>query len=271
MSKARRDALIRHIRSIACIGDIDIVTLLSMIPLSKIQTFLQQQILELNDNDIRKACFNILSINDTLPPDIVRHVLSFNTFPHNSAINATNKQWNKCSAQIKAMQNREREQVVDNYPIKYNEAVNNVWIVDPNRTQLTSDEIDANRKGPCSNIQTSIERCQSGDKLLIHDGVYEVPQITIGKSIQIVGVGDNVIFRNMVGEDVDNTLRFINNSISYIENISFAVDSTVVDSDVDVSYLNDGHIGIESNAKVTINKCEFKEGIVGINCKDGGC
>eukprot|EP01083_Nonionella_stella_P097893 275214_1 len=75
------------------------------------------------------------SINDTLPPDIVRHVLSFNTFPHNSAINATNKQWNKCSAQIKAIQNREREQVVDNYPIKYNEEVNNEWIVDPNRTQ----------------------------------------------------------------------------------------------------------------------------------------
>eukprot|EP01083_Nonionella_stella_P104813 300851_1 len=82
MSKAHKDALIRHIRSIGSIGDIDIITLLSMISLSKMQTFLQQQILELNDNDIQKAYFNILSINDTLPPDIVRHVLSFNTFPH---------------------------------------------------------------------------------------------------------------------------------------------------------------------------------------------
>eukprot|EP01083_Nonionella_stella_P302227 1041232_1 len=138
---------------------------------------------------------------------------------------------------------------VDNYPIKYNEAVNNVWIVDPNRTQLTSDEIDANRKGPCSNIQTSIERCQSGDKLLIHDGVYEVPQITIGKSIQIVGVGDNVIFRNL---DVDNTLRFINNSISYIENIAFAVDPYLRPIP-----LYNGHIDIQYNAKVTVNKCKF--------------
>eukprot|EP01083_Nonionella_stella_P048612 129838_1 len=190
MSQALRDALIHHIRSIACIGDIDIVTLLSMIPLSKIQTFLQQQILELNDNDIRKACFNILSINDTLPPDIVRHVLSFNTFPHNSAINATNKQWNKCSAQIKANQNKKRMEEVDAYHLNYNQTVNNTWIVDENRTQLTNDETNSSFQGPISDIRTAIERCESGDKLLVYDGVYDEHALDIDKSIQIIGVGE---------------------------------------------------------------------------------
>eukprot|EP01083_Nonionella_stella_P276862 941154_1 len=138
MSNSQRKALIHRFQSSQCIGDFDIVALLSMFPFSNIQSILRQQILELNDNGVRKAYFNILSMNNTLPSDIVGHMLSFNTFPHNSAINATDKQWNKHSTQIKAMQNKERKQVVDKYPIQYNEVVNNVWIVDQNRSQLTN-------------------------------------------------------------------------------------------------------------------------------------
>eukprot|EP01083_Nonionella_stella_P191411 708479_1 len=265
MSKAYQDALIHHIKSIECIGDINIMSLLNMIPFSEIQIFLQHQIPELNDNCIQKAYFDTLSINDTLPSDIIRHVLSFNTFPHNTAINATNKQWNTCSAQIKAMQNKERKQVVDNYHIDYNEEVKNVWIVDPNRSQLTNDEIAANAKGLIANVQTAIELCESGDKLLIHNGIYEVSQIHIDKSIQIVGVGDNVVLNNVA--DVDHTLSFQNNSISYIENVAFSV------SDLSGTgrTLDNGHIDIRSNAAVTVNECKFENGIVGINCADGAC
>eukprot|EP01083_Nonionella_stella_P183511 663414_1 len=213
MSKSQRKALIHHIESSQCIGDINITAfILSMFPFSKIQTFLRQQILELDDNGIRKAYFNILSMNDTLPSDLVGHMLSFNTFPHNSAINATDKQWNKHSTQIKAMQNKERKQVVDNYSIKYNEEVNNVWIVDQNRSQLTNDEIAANAKGPLSNLQAAIEHCESDDKLFIHDGVYQVRPIVIDKSIQMVGIGDNVVLTNAnVSNNNEDTLLVFNN------------------------------------------------------------
>eukprot|EP01083_Nonionella_stella_P142432 440707_1 len=261
-SKSQRDALIHHIKCSECIGDVDIVELLNMIPFSNIQTFLHKQILELNDSDIRKAYFNILSMDDTLPSDLVSHVLSFNSFPCNSAINATNKQWNKHSTQIQFMQNKERKQLVDNYPITYNEEVNNVWIVDQNRSQLTNDEIAANVKGCLSDVATAIELCESGDKLLIHDGIYDISLIEIDKSIQFIGVGDNVVLRRIHDE---NTLSFKNNSMSYIENIAFEVDSNHLSG----GFL--GHIDIGSNATVTVNKCKFKEGRVGINCFDRAC
>eukprot|EP01083_Nonionella_stella_P048609 129830_1 len=258
MTKLYRDALIRHIKSSECIQDI--VALIGMIGFSKIQTFLRQQILELNDNDVRKVYFNSLSMNDTLPSDIVGHVLSFNTFQHNNAIKETNKQWNTHSTQIKAMQNKERKQVVDKYPIQYNEVVNNVWIVDQNRSQLTNDEIVANVKGCLSDVATAIELCESGDKLLIHDGIYEVSPIKIDKSIQIVGIGDNVVLKNGIDYD-ESTLSFRNNSTSYIENIAFAVDNN--------ECVVDGHIDIGPNATVTVNKCKFDNGVVGINCGEG--
>eukprot|EP01083_Nonionella_stella_P145699 457050_1 len=259
MSKAQCDALIHHIQSTQCVGDL--ISWLAIIPFSEIQNFVEQQIVKLNQNSIRKAYFSDLSINDTLPSDIVRHILSFNTFPHNAAINATNKQWKKCSAQIKAKQNKERQQAVDSYHIKYDEEVNNIWIVDKNRSLLTDDEIASNFKGPVSDLHTAIERCESGDKLLIHDGVYEEPQMVTDKSIQLVGVGDSVVVRMRNTASRDIVLTFQNNSISYVENIAFPA----------YDKCDDGPIEIVSNAKVTLHRCKFENGMFCIYCADGGC
>eukprot|EP01083_Nonionella_stella_P123357 371703_1 len=262
MAEMQHDALIDHIKSTQSIGDLNLMALLAIIPFSEIQTFLEQQISELNEDSIRKAYFTTLSIDDTLPSDVIGHVLSFHPFPHNAAINETNKMWNKCSAQIKTMQIKERKQEIANYDINYNEEVNNTWIVDPNRTQLTREETAASYKGPISVLNTAIERCESGDKLLIYDGVYE-PVSNIHKSIQIIGVGGNVVFEHTCN---NTSLSFGNGSISYVENIRFVADIPLQYQDFN------NHINIEGGrTKVTVNKCTFFQGNDGILCANGAC
>eukprot|EP01083_Nonionella_stella_P118320 353199_1 len=219
MSQTQQEALIYHIKSAESMDSFNIQPLLNMIPFSEIQTFMARQIRKLNANTIREAYFNTLSMNETLPTDLVANILSFHPFPHNTAINQTCKMWNKCSAQIKANQNKERMEEVDKYHLDYHEKVNNTWIVDGNRTQLTNDEIESGFQGPISNIHTAVELCESGDKLLVYDGVYDEHALDIDKSIQIIGVGDNVFLTNSAADHSMNrmySLSFRNNSISYV-------------------------------------------------------
>eukprot|EP01083_Nonionella_stella_P123355 371700_1 len=168
MSTVQQEALIEHIKSADCIDNINIMPLLHLIPFCEIQTFVEQHIRKLNANAIREAYFNSLSIDDILPSDLVGHVLSFQPFPYNASINQTNKMWNKLSSQLKHIQNKERIKAVDEYDLHYNEEVNNTWIIDANRTQLTNDERDSGFKGPLPDIGTALDMSESGDKLLIY-------------------------------------------------------------------------------------------------------
>eukprot|EP01083_Nonionella_stella_P178098 628125_1 len=267
MSKAQQNTVIDHIECAVSIDSISIIQLLHVIPFSEIQTFMKQQIRKCNADTVRQAYFNALSINETLPTDLMSNILSFHPFPHNTAINQTCKMWNKCSAQIKANQNKKRMEEVDAYHLNYNQTVNNTWIVDEHRTQLTNDETNSSFQGPISDIRTAIERCESGDKLLVYDGVYDEHALDIDKSIQIIGVGDNVFLTNSAADHSMNrmySLSFRNNSISYVENITFAIGSAWTE------HMDDGHINIQTNAKVIVNKCTFEHGICGLSCGSGG-
>eukprot|EP01083_Nonionella_stella_P221992 792554_1 len=242
-------------------NDPQIISLLSVIPFVEIQTFMEQQIRKLIMNSIRETYFNTLSMNATLPNDLIGHILSFHPY-HAPNINQTSKMWNKCALQNKFIQNKERIKEVEKYDFNYSEEESNTWIVDANRTQLTNDEINASCKGPISDIDTAVGLCESGDKLLIYDGVYECKS-RIEKSIQLIGAGKNVVVTNRTSEDTRYIapLAFENNTISYIENITFAIDP---DSDHEI-------IDIGSGAKVIFNKCVFKHGETGIWCPEGVC
>eukprot|EP01083_Nonionella_stella_P304580 1059198_1 len=77
-------------------NDPQIISLLSVIPFVEIQTFMEQQIRKLIMNSIRETYFNTLSMNATLPNDLIGHILSFHPY-HAPNINQTSKMWNKCA------------------------------------------------------------------------------------------------------------------------------------------------------------------------------
>eukprot|EP01083_Nonionella_stella_P118322 353206_1 len=218
MSKAQQEALMDYIKSSQCIEDLNLVSWVGIIPLLELKYFLVQQVRKFTESDTRKAYFNALSLNDILSTDLITHVLSFNHFPHNGAINQTDKMWNKCSRQVTVSQNKERQQIMDDYDMNYNEKVNNVWIVDLNRKELSKEETSAGYRGPISDLVTALELCESGDKLLVNEGEYCKTVKTptrIDKSIQIIGIG-NVIFQHK--SQPPSFLIFGAGSISYVEN-----------------------------------------------------
>eukprot|EP01083_Nonionella_stella_P305985 1069724_1 len=70
----------------------DILPFFEMISMTQIQNFLMDSISQLDVNATRKAYFNVLSIMDTLPNDIIQHIESFNSDP---TLRTINKKWNE--------------------------------------------------------------------------------------------------------------------------------------------------------------------------------
>merc|ERR1712228_861385 len=120
------------------------------------------------------------------------------------------------------------------------------WIIHPKRTQLSEFEQDLGFKGPLKNIGDALQNhCDDGDRLLIHDGIYDshIALYTTCKGFHLVGLGKNVLFKNISNGCTHFFIDRNNMKTEFIfENLEF-----------DEAYLR-----IFGNNKIIIKDCTFR-------------
>ena len=74
-----------------------------------------------------------------------------------------------------------------------------MWVVDPSRSTLSSEEIENGYDGPYASIELVLPNCTSGDKIRLHDGTYIISRLRDGENyigyipaLHIQGIGKNV-------------------------------------------------------------------------------
>eukprot|EP01084_Bolivina_argentea_P005880 11103_1 len=192
--------------------------------LNDLKQYIYQQIDASSMKSRKYSYFNACDIGQIVGEDIMQYIISFAGIYNTKAISKT---WKSYSDKNEAKQILKIHQYLkDKTPsnFKHDEQKNNTWIVHPNRKILHPKEIELNYKKPTNNISTAIACCDSGDRILIYDGTYELKATTqkygsrheIENDIMMVGAGNNVIIT--CGKD--NVDIWVYASM-YIENITF--------------------------------------------------
>eukprot|EP01083_Nonionella_stella_P272835 925391_1 len=192
MATIRFNHLLRkHVAEATAITDL-IPLLSELITLEEIRHILDDRIQKLDSDTERRICCNALPIQAMLPIDLIQHIVSFTD---SSLVQYINKAFKQCFDQNKNIMLRERQSVIDKEAfspnINYDETKNKTWIVHPTRTALNDNEIALGYEGPVHRLSDACARATSGDKILVHDGVY-IEELDLDKELQIIGLGDEV-------------------------------------------------------------------------------
>ena len=164
-------------------------------------------------------------------------------------------------AKIERNSNTQKHNENDDFvvDIKFDEDVNKTWIVAKNENDVHSRSLWSDPKTDeiYDSIEEVLEKCKSGDKILIYNGTYYHVNNIEYKDVQIIGMGDSVKI-----QDISNGDWFmdITKCKVYFENILF-----------DNSYGTEeyeGHLLVGDDCKVYAKKCTF---IFGENVIDLGC
>eukprot|EP01084_Bolivina_argentea_P015331 28660_1 len=128
-------------------------------------------------------------------------------------------------------------------------------------------DIDNKRKNKnrtCCYIQQTIDNCQSGDVIVIHDGTYEDGDggIVINKDIYITGTGGQVTIQDVYCYSLSNSFCRLRGGHVYFDNINW-----------DFSHCRyDQFFNLYPNCKLWINDCRFKfKTIDGILVRKNAC
>eukprot|EP01084_Bolivina_argentea_P059146 107962_1 len=231
----------------------DIISLLPFINIDSLQQFLKNEIKQFNDDTARKAYYESVSIMDILPDDIMQHIISFNLDSKSRFVNKQcNKQVNQENKKFVTEQHNAFNPII---PFKKN--INNTWIINKDRKILNETEIENGYKGPIESIDEAIEKCQSGDKLLISDGKYEC-DLAVSNDVHLIGVGDNVSISSKCSVYVDDMSTDKKCNV-YFENIS-------IEAPPDESVIN------VSNSNLWMKNCEIRStgrsGDIGVMVRD---
>ena len=199
-----------------------LLPILQCLPLSVIKTFVQGQMEAASESTLRSLYFKGLSIDKILPGDVMQHILSYDGLYHAKTVS---KKWKLLSDKNEAKYLRKIYQSTI-VPPSQNQA-GSTFIVHPTRTRKHPFEKSLGYKGPMD-IKQALDRCDDGDRLLIHDGKYWKlfdDKLYIKKSIRLIGLGKKAFFKTLChGFDswfqVGYTHSIERKTVS-IENISF--------------------------------------------------
>eukprot|EP01084_Bolivina_argentea_P007552 14162_1 len=258
----KKNLLVSHVASANSLQSL--VSILEFIPVQLIGNFISEQINQFNKQTINNAYNNIISIDDKLPCDLLQHILSFNQSFNTKIIN---KKWNKLTKQNDNLIMKQRQEAIKKYEFKhyilFDDNINDIWIIHPNRTQLTNKEINLKYKGPINNIQTAVNLCKSGDKLFIYDGVYTLKpnshgSIKLDKNIQFIGIGNNVQFKH-----AHDAFSVLEKRKCYFQNITIECDhNNKIVTEI---------FRVCEAATLWIKNCKLKGGFFGAIIKRNGC
>eukprot|EP01084_Bolivina_argentea_P115598 205546_1 len=217
---------------------------------------------KLQPQQIRSVFYASSSIEDILPPELIQHIVSFNHMkPMN--IKAVNKTFKTLCDKSENIELKHRENEIKS---KIGTTQNNqTWIVHPIRQILTVKEIKLGYKGPMNNLEDTLEQCQSGDTIIIHDGKYILDKFAfpIDKSFQLIGYGKNVIL-DCSFDDEGGELNLKTSKV-YLKNLKLIYmymnltnDSTLWMQDCE--YRGNSQILVDKNANLYVANCWFKDG-----------
>ena len=151
-----KDELRNHVASTQILQEL--LPLLNQIPLEQIKDFLYQKIGSMNDAESKTFYYESLSIDEILPTDIIRDIISYQGFDiaHTKCVN---KQWKELSDQNEKKNYQQMEENLEQTsPIKFNKNENATWVLHPDRTDLTLTEINMGFEGITNDLQV-FARC----------------------------------------------------------------------------------------------------------------
>ena len=233
-----------------------IMPIIKSIPFELLKTLISPGISSITSDSAMKLCYKYRPIHHILPDDITQYMLSFIPNHYNQQ-KLVSKSWKSLFQKNRAMEDRQRNKAVTDYQhlckvdIPYDVTTNKTWIV--------------NEENPLT--QRLLNSTKSGDKILIHPGVYPIDWYRESvycqngqkyTNLQIIGIGEpgEVSLYSARGMFHHGTVRIKNGKISF-DNIHF---------DVDIEYNGNGTIWF-SNCIIEHNKFNIMSGSARIyNC-----
>ena len=181
---------------VATAGDVnDLLPIIKCISIDKIKQFLHQNINEATMDLTKNMYFNSSSIDEIIPSDIIKHILSFQAL-NLEHVKRVNKQWNKLSNQNeKRYYSSLQQNLNQNSPIPYHKSDTLTWTLHPRRTRLTRVEKHlgfkmsaTTRINQLGTYNARHKYVKSGDRFFLQPGIY--PKINTGclfdKNISII-------------------------------------------------------------------------------------
>eukprot|EP00485_Elphidium_margaritaceum_P003312 CAMPEP_0202693298 /NCGR_PEP_ID=MMETSP1385-20130828/7446_1 /ASSEMBLY_ACC=CAM_ASM_000861 /TAXON_ID=933848 /ORGANISM="Elphidium margaritaceum" /LENGTH=372 /DNA_ID=CAMNT_0049348957 /DNA_START=31 /DNA_END=1149 /DNA_ORIENTATION=- len=171
----------------------ELYALMTFIPLDSIQDFVRNEIETFTSITSKSAYYGSLPIDDMLSPQVVQLLLSFNQSQHSQAL--VSKSWHMLCGRNQVIHLRHIYGcILKNKYVAFDASKNRSIVVHAKRKVLYAMEQQQGFIGPMT-MATATRLCQSGDRLLMHDGEYEFDyeKLQTKTDISLIGVGKNVL------------------------------------------------------------------------------
>eukprot|EP01083_Nonionella_stella_P316798 1150620_1 len=171
----------------------DLVPILRTLALDDLKQYIQHKLKSLDMSALAYSYYNASNIEQILGDDVMQHMLSFTGLYHAKGVS---KSWKQYCDKNEALQILRIHQLNLSFP--NGKKVRNTWLVHKHRTTLHPKEIELGYKSPLSSLLYAMDEAESGDRILIHKGEYELKgnavhnRLEITKNIMIIGVEDDV-------------------------------------------------------------------------------
>eukprot|EP01083_Nonionella_stella_P280658 954762_1 len=201
-------ALVSLIENATCVQDLTpLLNAMFNSRLTEIKNIAKQRLSAMNISQKRDLHFKVSPMDELLPHDIIQYMVGFNDDLRNVAL--VNKTFHKCckSARILFL----RQQQTD-WQLEFNDL----------HSDFGNNRIVNVFSSPHQNtLSLAIQRAQSGDTLVIHEGVYAFQEeYEMDKSIKLIGHGSNVIIKVAPAPSDSDVFKF-NAQYTYLRNIRF--------------------------------------------------
>ena len=222
----------------------------------------------------------VLSIHYVLPKEIVQHILSFELWATETKM--------VCRTFKEAAEQNERnyyrtlvETMNIKCPVPYDCNMNNTWIVDPNIRQLTQVEEDLGFEGPIHYMNQAIHNCKSGDRIFVHNGIYEMSEMCIDKDVSIIAVGTSAIITNKQSEYIETFWQIGRSPVDvapgdkctkvYLENLRFNLNCRYIRFGIEILEgkgwlkecelisIGEMMLYVEENTHLMVENCGFEK------------
>ena len=231
----------------------ELLPFLQCIPPEKIKKFIKENVNAWDESSIKKMYLKSFSIVDTIPEDIIQHILSFQQLQ--GSYRCVNKKWNELS------QKNERQyylklviSINESSPIPYNTETNTTWV----HSELSNVEKDLGFKRMYK-MKFAMGECKNGDRVLVKNRLqlecrncHWDEEGLWNKSISIIGVGNKAGFsggNSQCCQILHNEKSKNSEDIHvYIENMTF---------DYAECKHAEGVLKVNDRAKLSLNKCKF--------------
>eukprot|EP01083_Nonionella_stella_P174279 603699_1 len=208
--------LMSLIDSATCIQDIKPLWN-TMFGLTEMKNIMKQRLSTMNIAQKRDLHLKVSPMDETLPHHIVQYLIGFNDDLRH--ISLVNKTFHKCCESSQRLFLRQQQ---SDWQKEFNELhpdFGNNRIVNVYPSSLSH----------VNPLRLAMQHAQSGDTLLLHQGIYEFDQVheCVDENIKLIGWGSNVVIK------VNDTIFRFYSLYTYLRNLTFDIDA--------VSYLHINH------------------------------